>query len=41
MTVDRLLLSVVIPTFDRASELTVTISSLYASRLRASRGRSS
>jgi hypothetical protein len=35
MTVDRLLLSVVVPTFDRASELTATISSLYASRLRA------
>jgi glycosyltransferase involved in cell wall biosynthesis len=35
MTVDRLLLSVVIPTFDRASELTATISSLCASRLRS------
>jgi hypothetical protein len=35
MTVDRLLLTVVVPTFDRASELTATIGSLYASRLRS------
>jgi hypothetical protein len=34
MTVDRLLLSVVVPTFDRGAGLTDTVGSLYASRLR-------